>query len=152
MAEQENVQHSNELTFADKVLEKIAFYTVDNVDGILELKGDFTSGIKDFFSSNGDETKGVNAEVGSKEVALDLEIVAEYGKNIPTAFDKAVELITKNVEKMTGLKVVEVNMNVNDVLSRAEYEKSKSEEERKKAKERRKANQNGEYSDGSRVQ
>ena len=60
--------------------------------------------------------------------------------------------MTKNVEKMTGLKVVEVNMNVNDVLSRAEYEKSKSEEERKKAEERRKANQNGEYSDGSRVQ
>ena len=152
MAQNENVNHKNTLTFEGRVLEKIANNSIERIDGILELKGDFTSGIKDFFSSNGDETKGVNAEVGSKEVALDLEIVAEYGKNILTAFDKAVELITKNVEKMTCLKVVEVNMNVNDVLSRAEYEKSKSEEERKKAEERRKANQNGEYSDGSRVQ
>ncbi|MCZ0717758.1 Asp23/Gls24 family envelope stress response protein [Aerococcus kribbianus] len=152
MAEQEKVKHTNELSFEDKVLEKIAFYTVDSVDGILELQGNFTSGIKDFFSSNGDETKGVNAEVGKKEVALDLEIVAEYGKNIPTAFERAVEEISKNVEKMTGLKVVEINMNVNDVVSRAEYEKNKTEEQRKKAEERRQANRNGEYSDGSRVQ
>jgi hypothetical protein len=53
---------------------------------------------------------------------------------------------------MTGLKVVEVNMNVNDVMTRTDYQKQQSEDERKRAEERRRAHQNGEYSDGSRVQ
>lgn len=150
--EQQQVQHENRLTFEDRVLEKIANYSIQSVDGILELKGDFTSNIKGFFSSAGDETKGVSAEVGRKEVALDLDVIAEYGKNIPTAFQKATEVLTKNIADMTGLKVVEVNMNVNDVMTRGEYERSENEEKRRRAEERIQANRSGEYTDGSRVQ
>ncbi|AMB99616.1 alkaline-shock protein [Aerococcus urinaehominis] len=148
----ESVKHENTLSFEDRVLEKIANYTVQNINGILELKGNFTSGIKSFFQSGEDETKGVSAEVGKKEVALDLEVIAEYGRNIPEAFDKAIEAVKKNVKEMTGLEVVEVNMNVNDVMTRAEYDKQQNEDQRKAAEERRRANQNGEYTDGSRVQ
>ncbi len=148
----ENVRHTNDLTFEDRVLEKIAFYTVQNIDGILELKGNFTSGIKSFFTSGEDETKGVSAEVGKKEVALDLEVIAEYGKDIPTAFDKVTKAVAENVKQMTGLTVVEVNMNVNDVLTRAEYDRDQNEQKRAEAEQRRRANQGGEYSDGSRVQ
>lgn len=149
----ENVQHENRLSFENRVIEKIANYSVSNIEGILELQGNFTSGIKGFFSATGeDQTKGVSAEVGQKEVALDLEVVGEYGKNIPEAFEKAIEKITENVKQMTGLKVVEVNMNVNDIISRAEFERKQNEEERRAQEERRKSNRNGEYSDGSRVQ
>ncbi|AMB94496.1 Asp23/Gls24 family envelope stress response protein [Aerococcus sanguinicola] len=151
--EQNQVQHENELTFADKVLEKIANYSVQGVEGILELQGGFTSGIKGFFSGSGeDETRGVSAEVGKKEVALDLEVIAEYGKDIPAAFESAIKKITENVDKMTGLKVVEVNMNVNDVVTRGEWERKQNEDQRKAAEERRRAHEDGEYSDGSRVQ
>lgn len=148
----EQVKHENNLAFEPRVLERIANNSVQDVDGILELKGNFTSGVKSFFSSEDDQTKGVNAEVGSKEVAIDLEVIAEYGKNIPAAFDKTIEKVKANVEKMTGLKVVEVNMNVNDVMTRADYQQQQSEDERKRAEERRRAHQNGEYTDGSRVQ
>ncbi len=148
----EQVKHENNLAFEPRVLERIANNSVQDVDGILELKGNFTSGVKSFFSSEDDQIKGVNAEVGSKEVAIDLEVIAEYGKNIPAAFDKTIEKVKANVEKMTGLKVVEVNMNVNDVMTRADYQQQQSEDERKRAEERRRAHQNGEYTDGSRVQ
>lgn len=148
----EQVKHENNLAFEPRVLERIANNSVQDVDGILELKGNFTSGVKSFFSSEDDKTKGVNAEVGSKEVAIDLEVIAEYGKNIPAAFDKTIEKVKANVEKMTGLKVVEVNMNVNDVMTRADYQQQQSEEERQRAEERCRAHQNGEYTDGSRVQ
>lgn len=155
MAEQninsQQVKHENSLTFDKRVLEKIANYSVSNVDGILELKGDLTSDVKNFFSSS-DKSEGVSAEVGHKEVALDIEVIAEYGKSLPTAFDKAVDQITKNVESMTGLKVVEVNMTVSDIQTRGDYEQSKSDDERQQAEERRRAAQNGEYTDGSRVQ
>lgn len=155
----ENVQHENELTFNSKVIEKIANYAVKEVDGILELKGNFTSGIKSFFSSDDkDDTKGVNAEVGKKEVALDLEVIAEYGKDIPKAFNEAIKLISDKVGQMTNLKVVEVNMNVHDIMTKEDYDKQKNEEARKEAEERREEfqdrqeqNRQGLYSDGSRV-
>lgn len=148
----EQVKHENNLAFEPRVLERIANNSVQDVDGILELKGNFTSGVKSFFSSEDNQTKGVNAEVGSKEVAIDLEVIAEYGKNIPEAFNQTIEKVKANVEKMTGLRVVEVNMNVNDVMTRADYQQQQSEDERKRAEERRRAHQNGEYTDGSRVQ
>ena len=147
----EQVKHENNLAFEPRVLERIANNSVQDVDGILELKGNFTSGVKSFFSSEDDQIKGVNAEVGSKEVAIDLEVIAEYGKNIPAAFDKTIEKVKANVEKMTGLTVVEVNMNVNDVMTRADYQQQQSEDERQRAEERRRAYQNGEYADGARV-
>lgn len=156
----ENVQHENELTFETRVIEKIANYAVKEVDGILKLKGNFTSSIRNFFSDdNKDDTKGVSAEVGKKEVALDLEVIAEYGKNIPKAFDEAIELISEQVEEMTNLKVVEVNMNVNDIMTAEEYEREKNAQERREREqrqeeiqERREQNRSGQYSDGSRVQ
>jgi len=147
----EQVRHENNLAFEPRVLERIANNSVQDVDGILELKGNFTSGVKSFFSAEDDKTKGVNAEVGSKEVAIDLEVIAEYGKDIPAAFNQTIEKVKANVEKMTGLRVVEVNMNVNDVMTRADYQQQQSEEERQRAEERRRAYQNGEYADGSRV-
>ena len=153
MAERnEQVKHENNLAFEPRVLERIASNSVQDVDGILELKGNFTSGIMNFFSSSEDETKGVSAEVGEKEVALDLEVIAEYGKDIPAAFDKVTKAVKENVQQMTGLTVVEVNMNVNDVMTRADYQQQQSEDERQRAEERRRAHQNGEFTDGSRVQ
>lgn len=63
----EQVKHENNLAFEPRVLERIANNSVQDVDGILELKGNFTSGVKSFFSSEDGKTKGVNAEVGSKK-------------------------------------------------------------------------------------
>lgn len=149
--EQQNVKHENSLTFENRVLEKIANYSVKNIEGILELKGNITSSVKSLFSRE-DTTQGVSAEVGKKEVALDIEIVAEYGKDIPNAFKQAIEQITKNVALMTGLDVVEVNMNVSDIQTRADYEKSRTEDQRRAEEELRGAYGRSEYLEGSRVQ
>ncbi|MDK6805936.1 Asp23/Gls24 family envelope stress response protein [Aerococcus sp. UMB7834] len=147
----EQVQHENELTYEDKVIQKIANYAVQNIDGILELKGGMTSGIKGFFSDNGeDETRGVSAEVGKKEVALDLEVIGEFGKDLQKAFKDTIKVVSENVEHMTGLKVVEVNMHVNEVYTKSDYEKNKSDKEREQEARRRK--EASDYSGSSRVQ
>lgn len=149
--EQQTVQHENTLTFENRVLEKIANYSVKNIEGILELKGNITSGVKSLFNRE-DATQGVSAEVGKKEVALDIEIVAEYGKNIPHAFDQAIAQITQNVAQMTGLDVVEVNMHVSDIQTRIDYEKSRTEDQPRTEEALSLAYSNGEYLDSSRVQ
>lgn len=142
--EEMNMDHENELTFNQQVLEKIANYAIRDVDGILELKGDFGSSIKSFFGKE-DQTKGVSAEVGKKEVALDLQVIAEYGKDIPAAFQQAIEKISSDVMLMTNLKVVELNMHVNDIMTREEYDRKEQEKKNRENEKRRR--ENGRFND-----
>ncbi|EPE63539.1 alkaline shock protein 23 [Exiguobacterium sp. S17] len=120
----------NKLTFEDQVIKKIAGLATGEVQGILSMSGGFMSGFADRFRSTEDITKGIDAEVGEHQVALDLRVIVEYGKSIPGIFNETVAKIKKAMHDMTGLDVVEVNMHVEDVMTRAEFDaKSKSIEE-----------------------
>jgi uncharacterized alkaline shock family protein YloU len=59
--------------------------------------------------------RGVKAEVGEVQTALDLEIVIEYGVSISEVAGSVRENVISAVERMTGLEVVEVNIAVSDV-------------------------------------
>lgn len=118
---QENT-HQNTLTFEDQVIKKIAGIAANEIKGILSMSGGFMSGLTDRFRSTEDITKGINAEVGEKQVALDLKVIVEYGKNVPAIFSETVNNVKKSVHEMTGLEVVEVNMHVEDVMTRSEFE------------------------------
>lgn len=129
------VVHENKLTFEDQVIKKIAGIASNDVKGILSMSGGFMSGLTDRFRSTEDITKGIDAEVGERQVALDLKVIVEYGKNIPSIFQDAVTKIKKSVHDMTGLDVVEINMHVEDVMTRSEFDaksKSSKEEEEKR--------------------
>ena len=114
--------HQNTLTFEDQVIKKIAGIAANEIKGILSMSGGFMSGLTDRFRSTEDITKGINAEVGEKRVALDLKVIVEYGKNVPAIFSETVNNVKKSVHEMTGLEVVEVNMHVEDVMTRSEFE------------------------------
>jgi uncharacterized alkaline shock family protein YloU len=59
--------------------------------------------------------QGVGVEVGEQEAAIDLEIVVEYGVAIAELGRSIQRNVKQSVEKMTGLRVVEVNIAVDDV-------------------------------------
>jgi uncharacterized alkaline shock family protein YloU len=58
---------------------------------------------------------GVQVEVGKREAACDLRIVAEYGESIPRIAKEIRESISTNVLQLTGLHVTEVNIEVVDL-------------------------------------
>lgn len=125
----------NKLPFEDQVIKKIAGIASNDVKGILSMSGGFMSGLTNRFRSTEDITKGIDAEVGERQVALDLKVIVEYGKNIPSIFQDAVTKIKKSVHDMTGLDVIEINMHVEDVMTRSEFDaksKSSKEEEEKR--------------------
>ncbi len=68
-------------------------------------------------------TSGINVEVG-KQVAVDLDIVAEYGSDMTTIYDQIKEVVSTQVNKMTNLEVIEVNVNVADVKTREQLKKT----------------------------
>ena len=67
-------------------------------------------------SSGPSVTQGVSAEVGETQVALDLDVVIEYGVSIADLGRSIQRNVKQSVERMTGLQVTEVNVSVGDVF------------------------------------
>jgi len=66
-------------------------------------------------SSGPNVAQGVGVEVGETEAAIDLDIVVEYGVSIAELGRSIQRNVKQAVERMTGLRVVEVNVAVDDV-------------------------------------
>ncbi|MFE9999343.1 Asp23/Gls24 family envelope stress response protein [Streptomyces avermitilis] len=106
-------------TIADGVVEKIAGLAARDVLGVNAMG----SGLSRSFGAMRDRVpggtksvaRGVKAEVGELQTALDLEIVVDYGVSITDVARAVRENVIAAVERMTGLEVVEVNIAVSDV-------------------------------------
>ena len=108
------------ISVAEAVVTKIAGLATREVAGV----HDMGSGASRAFgslkeripgSSGPSVTQGVSAEVGETQVALDLDVVIEYGVSI-SDLGRSIQRNVKNaVERMTGLQVTEVNVSVGDV-------------------------------------
>ncbi|HFI0331608.1 TPA: Asp23/Gls24 family envelope stress response protein [Streptococcus suis] len=124
MTEQKKVSViRGELTYADKVIEKMIGIALESVDGLLEVSGGFFANLKDKLVNSSDQpTTGVNVEVGKKQVAVDLSIIAEYKKHLPTIYKDMKAIIESEVKAMTDLDVVEVNVEVVDIKTCEQYE------------------------------
>lgn len=93
----------------ENVVASIAGYAVRDIEGVHSL------GKSNFFSFGNDSSRGVGAEVGEKQAALDLDIVVEFGHDIQEVSRTVRQMIAHQVEKMAGREVVEVNIHVVDI-------------------------------------
>lgn len=106
-------------TIADGVVEKIAGMAARDVVGVHAMGGGLArtfGAVRDRVPGGGKSVaRGVKAEVGEVQTALDLEIVVDYGVAIADVARAVRENVITAVERMTGLEVVEVNIAVSDV-------------------------------------
>ncbi|NJP49381.1 Asp23/Gls24 family envelope stress response protein [Streptomyces sp. SBST2-5] len=105
-------------TIADGVVEKIAALAARDVVGVHAMGSGASrtfGAVRDRVPGSKSVTRGVKAEVGEVQTALDLEIVVDYGVPIADVARDVRENVIAAVERMTGLEVVEVNIAVSDV-------------------------------------
>ncbi|MEE1770421.1 Asp23/Gls24 family envelope stress response protein [Streptomyces sp. JV185] len=118
-------------TIADGVVEKIAGMAARDVVGVNAMGGGFSrtlGAVRERVPGGGKSvTRGVKAEVGESQTALDLEIVVDYGVAIADVARDVRENVVAAVERMTGLEVVEVNIAVSDVKLPDEADDDESE-------------------------
>jgi uncharacterized alkaline shock family protein YloU len=105
-------------SIADVVVSKIAGIAAREVDGVYDLGGQaarVVGKIRETLPGAPDLTQGVTVEVGEKQAAVDVAIVAEYGVAIHDLAAGIRSNVIDAVETMTGLEVTEVNVTVHDV-------------------------------------
>ena len=113
------VSNQGTTTIADTVVQKIAGLATREIPGVHDLGsgtaralGALRERIPGATASAG---QGVAVEVGEKQAAVDLQIVVEYGVAITDLSRSIRRNVITSIEQMTGLEVVEVNINVSDV-------------------------------------
>ncbi|GIG67640.1 Asp23/Gls24 family envelope stress response protein [Phytomonospora endophytica] len=105
---------------ADGVVEKIAGLAAREIPGVHSMGSGLSrrmGQLRAIVPGSGESLgQGVSVEVGQLEAAVDLDIVTWYGQSIVDVTDAVRRNVIDRVEEMTGLKVVEVNINVDDVF------------------------------------
>jgi uncharacterized alkaline shock family protein YloU len=105
---------------ADSVAAKIAGLAARDIPGVFSMGTGMArrvGQIKSLVSGGESATamQGVSVEVGEREAAIDLDIVTWYGQSIVEISEAVRRNVIGQVEGMTGLKVVEVNISVDDI-------------------------------------
>ncbi|GAA5109188.1 Asp23/Gls24 family envelope stress response protein [Nocardia iowensis] len=113
------VSEQGTTTIADIVVQKVAGLAAREVRGVHDLGGGAArafGAIRDRIpGASASIGQGVSVEVGETQAAVDLELVVEYGVAIAELARAVRRNVINAIEQMTGLSVVEVNINVNDV-------------------------------------
>ncbi|UIJ35605.1 Asp23/Gls24 family envelope stress response protein [Allobranchiibius sp. GilTou73] len=124
VAAQENssplVTSQGRTSIADTVVAKIAGISTREVSGVHALGGGAARAVgalRDRIpGSRTNHSQGVTVEVGERQAAVDIDLVAEYGVAIADLAAGVRRNVISTVEQMTGLEVTEVNITVHDVF------------------------------------
>jgi uncharacterized alkaline shock family protein YloU len=117
-------------TISDDVVAKVVGLAAREVPGVHDLGGGASRAVGALTQMVGigdANSQGVSVEVGETEAAADLTIVIEYGESIPKVAQQVRERVIARVEGITGLKVTEVNIEVNDLHFPGDDEKDDDE-------------------------
>jgi uncharacterized alkaline shock family protein YloU len=107
------------IKIADDVVKVVAGLAAMDIKGVAGMSGGFAGGIAELLGRK-NLSRGIKVEVGEKEAAIDLSVIIDYGVRIPDVAAQIQESVKSAVERMTGLVVVEANVNVQGVAFAAE--------------------------------
>lgn len=109
----EEKQEGN-IRIADDVVAVIAGIAATDTEGIYAMSGGITEGLANRLMGK-NIRKGVKVEVGTTETAIDLRVIVAYGAKIDAVCRGLQKNVKDAVESMTGLAVIEVNVQVDGV-------------------------------------
>lgn len=99
---------------SDDVVKTIAAKAARDVEGVYKLAGGVADEVSKILGQKR-PTHGVKVEVGEKECNIEIYLIVEYGFNIATLSKEVQKAVHKSIVEITGLKVVEVNIFIQDI-------------------------------------
>ena len=105
-----------------KAIKKQIGQALANVDGLLAVDGGFFSNLAGKIVNTDKFTSGVKLVIGKEEARVDLNVIAEYKKNVSDLYYDIKRLVIDVIRKMTGFSVIDVNLKVLEVKTQAKQE------------------------------
>jgi uncharacterized alkaline shock family protein YloU len=106
-------------SISSSVVAKIAWLATREIPGVQAMGKAMSRAFGTFKAKLPGATEsteqGVSVEVGEHQAAVDIDIVAYYGESIVETATAIRENVIDRIESMTGLEVVEVNVNIDDL-------------------------------------
>ena len=102
------------IRISDDVVKTIAAIAARGVEGVYKLACGMVDEVSKILGKKR-PTNGVKVEVGEKECSIEIFIIVEYGYPISEVAHEVQKAVLKAVSELSGLKVVEVNVYVQDV-------------------------------------
>ena len=102
------------IRIADDVVKTIAAKAAVDVEGVYKLAGGVVDEVSKMLGKKR-PTNGVKVEVGEVECSIEVYLVIKYGYKIPEVAEEVQKAVLEEVSNLTGLKVVEVNVYVQNV-------------------------------------
>lgn len=104
---------------ADEVVEKVAGLAAVEVEGVADVGGDFARAVESVRERIGIGNKrgdqGIKADVKGNEVVISVTIMVEFGHAVMEVARQVQANVAAQTNRMLGLRVVEVNVTVDDV-------------------------------------
>ncbi len=113
------VTEQGRTSIADTVVSKIGAIAAREVSGVHDLGGSSARAVGSLREripgARVNQSQGITVEVGERQTAIDIDLVAEYGVAIADLAAGVRRNVIGSVERMTSLEVTEVNITVHDV-------------------------------------
>jgi len=101
------------VSITEQVISSIAGMAATSIEGVSGLRGGVADNLKAFLGEEG--RRGVIARVEDGSVRITLHVALEYGYPIHEVAQRLQEVVKSEVEGMTGLHVIAVDVYVSDL-------------------------------------
>ncbi len=99
------------MNIANEVLGIVAGIAATEIDGVAAMSGGLVRGIAEMLGRK-NLSKGVKLEETDEGVIVELNLIVDFEVNIPDVTEEVQRNVKKSLEKMTGVDVKAVNINV----------------------------------------
>lgn len=110
------IQDNGAVMISEDVVAAIVAQAVKDVEGVVSLSVKPGADIADMLVKK-NWGKGIRVEIGEdNSVTVDCDVLIGYGQSVVSVAKSVQEVVTAQVESMTGVKVTAVNVNVCGIL------------------------------------
>ncbi len=109
-----NIDKDGNISISNDVIATISAIAAKSIEGVAGMTNSITGGFAELLGKK-NPGKGVKVSINGRDVKIDMYVVVEYGVKIPDVAWEIQGKTKSEVEAMTGLNVVAVNVNIEGV-------------------------------------